>query len=51
MECSCSSVRESKIQSALDKAELKADKRVEKKLDVSSKDIDQAVQDAAKEVS
>ena len=45
-------VGESTIESALDKADLKAEKRMTKELDdVSSKDIDQAVQDAAKEVS
>ena len=38
--------------SALDKADLKAEKHVTKELDdVSSKDIDQAVQEAAKEAS
>ena len=44
-------VGESTIEAALDKAELKAEKHVAKELDVSSKDIDQAVQEAAKEVS
>ena len=45
-------VGESTIEAALDKADLKAEKHVAKELDdVSSKDIDQAVQEAAKEVS
>ena len=44
-------VGESTIEAALDKADLKAAKHVAKQLDVSSKDIDQAVQEAAKEVS
>ena len=44
-------VGETKIQSAIEKADLKAEKHVAKELDVSSKDIDQAVQEAAKEVS
>ena len=45
-------VGESTLESALDKAGLKAEKHMAKELDdVSSKDIDQAVQDAAKEVS
>ena len=44
-------VGESTIEAALDKAGLKAEKHVAKELDVSSKDIDQAVQEAAKEVS
>ena len=44
-------VGESTIQAALDKADLKAEQHVAKELDVSSKDIDQAVQEAAKEVS
>ena len=39
------------VQQALDKAELKADKHVAKELDVSAKDIDAAVQQAATEVS
>ena len=42
-------VGESTLQEALDKAELKAEKRVAKQLDVSTKDIDAAVQEAAKE--
>ena len=44
-------VGESTIEAALDKADLKAAKHVAKQLDVSPKDIDQAVQEAAKEVS
>ncbi len=44
-------VGESTIEAALDKADMKAEKHVAKELDVSSKDIDQAVQEAAKEVS
>ena len=43
-------VGESTLQDALDKAELKAEKRVAKQLDVSAKDVDAAVQQAAKEV-
>ena len=44
-------VGESKLQQAVDKAVLKAEKHVAKELDVSTKDVDQAVQEAAKEVS
>ncbi len=44
-------VGESTLQQAIDKAELRAEKHVAKELDVSSKDVDQAVQEAAKEVS
>jgi uncharacterized membrane protein len=44
-------VGESKLQQALDKAGLKAEKHVAKELDVSAKDVDQAVQEAASEVS
>ena len=44
-------VGESTLQAALDKAGLKAEKHVAKELDVSSKDIDKAVQEAANEVS
>ena len=45
-------VGESTLESALDKAGLKAEKHMAKELDdVSSKDIDKAVQEAAKEVS
>jgi uncharacterized membrane protein len=41
----------STLQQALDKAGLKAEKRVAKELDVSAKDVDAAVQQAAREVS
>jgi len=41
-------VGESTIQAAIEKAQLKADKQVAKELDVSAKDVDKAVQDAAK---
>ena len=44
-------VGESKVAQAVDKAELKADKHIAKELDVKSKDIDKAVQDAAKQIS
>jgi uncharacterized membrane protein len=44
-------VGESKIESTLEKADLKAEKHVAKELDVSTKDIDEAVQEAANEVS
>ena len=44
-------VGESKVEQAVDKAGLKAEKHVAKELDVSSKDIDKAVQEAATEVS
>ena len=44
-------VGESKLQQAMDKAELKAEKHVAKELDVSAKDVDKAVQEAAGEVS
>ena len=40
-------VGESKVEQALEKAGLKAEKHVAKELDVSTKDIDKAVQDAA----
>ena len=36
---------------AADKAGLKAEKHVAKELDVSAKEVDQAVQDAARDVS
>ena len=35
----------------VNKAELKAEKQVAKELDVSAKDVDKAVQEAAREVS
>ena len=44
-------VGESKLESALEKADMKAEKHVAKELDVSSKDIDEAVKEAATEVS
>ena len=44
-------VGESTIEQALDKAGLKAEKHVAKELDVNAKDVDAAVQDAAKEIS
>ncbi len=44
-------VGESTLQQAVEKAGLKAEKHVAKDLDVSAKDIDQAVQEAATEVS
>jgi len=44
-------VGESKLQQAVDKAGLKAEKHVAKELNVSSKDVDKAVQEAAGEVS
>jgi uncharacterized membrane protein len=44
-------VGESTIEQAVEKAALKADKQVARKLDVKSKDIDKAVREAAGEVS
>ena len=44
-------VGESKLQQAVENAGLKAEKHVAKELDVSTKDIDKAVQEAATEVS
>ena len=44
-------VGESTIQSAIQKAQLKADKQVAKELRVSAKDVDKAVREAATEVS
>ena len=44
-------VGESKVAEAVDKADLKAEKHIAKELDVKSKDIDKAVQDAAKQIS
>ncbi|MFE6827872.1 DUF1269 domain-containing protein [Streptomyces sp. NPDC057690] len=43
-------VGESTLSQALDKAELRAEKRIAKELGVSAKDVDKAVQQAAKEV-
>src|SRR5271157_1172711 len=44
-------VGESKVEQAVEKAELKAEKHVAKELDVSPKDVDKAVREAATEVS
>ena len=44
-------VGESKVQQAVDKAALKAEKHVAKELDVSAKDVDRAVQETAHEVT
>jgi uncharacterized membrane protein len=44
-------VGESKLEEALEKAELKAEKRVAKELDVKAKDVDKAVQESAREVN
>jgi uncharacterized membrane protein len=44
-------VGESKLQEAVDKAGLKAEKHVAKELDVKAKDIDKAVRETATEVS
>ena len=44
-------VGQSTLQDAIDKAGLKAEKRVAKQLDVSAKDVDAAVQEAAKDVN
>ena len=44
-------VGESTLEQALDKAELKAEKHVAKELDVSAKDVDKAVQEAAKDLN
>jgi uncharacterized membrane protein len=44
-------VGEDKLAEAVDKAGLKAEKHVAKELDVSAKDVDQAVQETARDVS
>jgi uncharacterized membrane protein len=44
-------VGESTLEQAVDKAALKAEKHVAKELDVSPKDVDKAIQEAASEVS
>jgi uncharacterized membrane protein len=44
-------VGETTIESALQKADMKAEKHIAKELDVSSKDIDKAIKEAANEVS
>jgi uncharacterized membrane protein len=43
-------IGESTIESAIDKASLKAEKHVKKQLDVSAKDLDAAIQDTAKQL-
>jgi uncharacterized membrane protein len=43
-------VGESTIQEAVDKAELKAEKHISKELNANAKEVDKAVQEAAKEV-
>ena len=43
-------VAESKVQEAIEKAGLKAEKQVAKQLDINAKDIDNAVKEAAKEL-
>ena len=43
-------VGESTLAQAIDQAGLKAEKHVEKELDVSSKDVDEAVQETAAEI-
>ncbi len=43
-------VGESRLEQALEEAELKAEKRVAKELDVKAKDVVKAVQESAKEV-
>ncbi len=44
-------VGESTIQEAIDKAELKAERHIERELDVSAKDVDKAVKETAKQMS
>jgi len=44
-------VGEGKLEEAIDKAQLKADKHVAKELDVLWKDVDKAVEEAAEDVS
>jgi hypothetical protein len=44
-------VGEGKLEEAVDKAQLKADKHVAKELDVLWKDVDKAVEEAAEDVS
>ena len=41
----------SKLEAAIDKLQLKADKRVAKQLDVSTKDIDAAIRDAERKIN
>jgi hypothetical protein len=44
-------VGETRIEEAIEKADLKARKRVAKELQVDKKDLDEAVQEAARSVS
>jgi uncharacterized membrane protein len=44
-------VGETTVEAYLEKAELKAQKRVSKELQISKKDVDEAVQEAAKSIS
>ena len=44
-------VGETTIEDAIEKAKLKAEKRVAKELQVDKKDVDQAVQEAAQSLS
>jgi len=44
-------VGESTVESYVEKAELKAQKKVSKELEVDKKDVDKAVQEAAREIS
>src|SRR5262245_59323960 len=44
-------VGENRLQQAIDQADLKPDKQIAKQLDVSRKDVDRAVQEAAGELS
>ena len=44
-------VGESTVEQALQKAQLKAEKRIAKQLDVSARDVDKAVQEAAGQLS
>ncbi len=44
-------VGESKLSSALAKAELRAEKRISRQLDIDAKDVDKAVEEAGREVS
>lgn len=44
-------VGESTVEQALQKTQLKAEKRIAKQLDVSARDVDQAVQEAAGQLS
>ncbi len=50
-QAACLIVGESKVQQAVDKAALKAEKHAAKELDVSAKDVDRAVQETAHEVT